>query len=116
MAVGEEIQARHFPVGSGDPIYVVTKAASAEQVRTVLSGVTGVAVVSAPMVEDDEAVLLGELEEDPSSPAAMRTVEQARTAVHRIEGADAQVGGNAAIILDTQEAASRDSEVCCWTP
>ncbi|WP_326692479.1 MMPL family transporter [Streptomyces sp. NBC_01795] len=111
MAVGEEIQAKHFPVGSGDPIYVVAKAASAEQVRTALSGVTGVAAVSAPMVEDGEAVLLGELKDDPSSTAAMRTVEQSRTAVHRIEGADARVGGNAAVVLDTQEAAARDSKV-----
>lgn len=83
MAVGEEIQAAHFPVGSGDPVYVVARAAAAEQVRTALSGVTGVATVSAPMVEDGEAVMLGELKDDPSSPAAMRTVEQARTASTR---------------------------------
>jgi RND superfamily putative drug exporter len=111
MAVGEEIQARHFPAGSGDPIYVVARAASAEQVRTALSGVPGVAEVSTPMVKDGEAVMLGELEDSPSSTAAMRTVERARTAVHQIEGADAQVGGNTAIILDTQEAAARDSKV-----
>jgi RND superfamily putative drug exporter len=110
-AVGEEIQSRHFPVGSGDPVYVVAKAASAEQVRTALSGVPGVAAVSAPVVKDGEAMMLGELEDDPSSTAATRTVEQARTAVHKIEGADAQVGGNTAIILDTQEAAARDSKV-----
>ncbi|MFE7241537.1 MMPL family transporter [Streptomyces sp. NPDC057580] len=111
MAVGEEIQSRHFPAGSGDPIYVVAEAASAEQVKTVLSGVPGVADVSTPMIKDGEAIMLGELKDAPSSTAAMRTVEQARTAVHRIEGADAQVGGNAAIVLDTQEAAARDSKV-----
>lgn len=111
MAVGEEIQSRHFPAGSGDPIYVVAEAASAEQVKTVLSGVPGVAEVSTPMIKDGEAIMLGELKDAPSSTAAMRTVEQARTAVHRIEGADAQVGGNAAIVLDTQEAAARDSKV-----
>jgi putative drug exporter of the RND superfamily len=111
MAVGEEIQAEHFPVGSGDPIYVVAKASSAQQVRTALSGVPGVASVSTPMVRGGDAVLLGELKVDPSSTAAMRTVEQARTAVHRIEGANAQVGGNAAVILDTQDAAARDSAV-----
>ncbi|MGW1024797.1 MMPL family transporter [Streptomyces sp. NPDC002577] len=111
MAVGEEIQAKHFPAGSGDPVYIVAKAASAEQVKTALSGVPGVADVSTPMVKDGEAIMLGELEDDPSSTAAMRTVEQARTAVHEIEGADAQVGGNPAIILDTQDAAARDSKV-----
>ncbi|MEV7235692.1 MMPL family transporter [Streptomyces sp. NPDC051020] len=111
MAVGEEIQSRHFPAGSGDPIYVVTKAASAEQVKTALSGVPGVADVSAPMVKGGDAILLGELKDDPSSTAAMRTVERVRTAVHRIEGADARVGGNTAIALDAQEAAARDSKV-----
>ncbi|MCX4531770.1 MMPL family transporter [Streptomyces sp. NBC_00841] len=111
MAVGEEIQSRHFPAGSGDPIYVVAKAASAGQVKTALSGVPGVADVSTPMIKDGEAIMLGELKDDPSSTAAMHTVEQVRTAVHRIEGADARVGGNTAITLDTQEAAARDSKV-----
>ncbi|MGW7366057.1 MMPL family transporter [Streptomyces sp. NPDC054841] len=111
MAVGEEIQSRHFPAGSGDPVYVVAKAASAEQVKTALSGVPGVAAVSPPVVKNGEAIVLGELKDDPSSTAAMRTVERARTAVHTIEGADAQVGGNTAIVLDTQEAAARDSKV-----
>ncbi|MFI7501322.1 MMPL family transporter [Streptomyces sp. NPDC049687] len=110
-AVGEEIQARHFPAGSGDPLYVVTRAAAAEKVRTALSGVPGVADVSPPVTKGGEALILGELRDDPSSTAATRTVERARTAVHRIEGADARVGGNTAIILDTQEAAARDSEV-----
>ncbi|MEU6556984.1 MMPL family transporter [Streptomyces sp. NPDC046915] len=110
-AVGEEIQSRHFPAGSGDPVYVVAKSASVQQVRSALSGVPGVAAVSTPMIKDGEAFMLGELEDDPSSTAAMRTVERARSAVHGIEGADARVGGNTAVILDTQEAAARDSEV-----
>lgn len=111
MAVGEQIQSRHFPAGSGDPVHVVARADAAERVKAALSAVPGVAAVSAPMVEDGEAMVLGELRDDPSSTAAMRTVERARTAVHAIDGADAQVGGNTAIVLDTQEAAARDSEV-----
>lgn len=110
-AVGEEIQSRHFPAGSGDPVYVVARAAPAQRVRAALSAVPGVARVSAPRVVDGEAILLGELEDDPSSTAALRTVERARTAVHRIEGAHAQVGGNTAVTLDTREAAARDSAV-----
>ncbi|GAB7106577.1 MMPL family transporter [Streptomyces phaeofaciens JCM 4814] len=111
MVVGEEIRSRHFPAGSGDPVYVVADAGSAQRVRAVLSGVPGVTGVSTPMVEGGEAVLLGQLEDDPSGTAAMRAVERARTAVHGIEGADAQVGGNTAIMLDTQKAAARDSAV-----
>ncbi|MEU4153989.1 MMPL family transporter [Streptomyces sp. NPDC026659] len=111
MAVGEEIRARHFPAGSGDPVQVVTSAASAERVRAALSGVPGVTGVSAPVVRGGDALLLGELDDDPSGPAAMRTVERARAAVHRIEGANAQVGGNTAIVLDVRDAAARDDRV-----
>lgn len=110
-AVGEEIQARHFPAGSGDPIYVVAKAALAEQVRAAVSAVPGVADVSPPVIRDGEALVLGELADDPSSTAAMRSVEEVRTAVRGIGGANAQVGGNTAVLLDTQEAAARDSRV-----
>ncbi|MFE1313069.1 MMPL family transporter [Streptomyces sp. NPDC058755] len=110
-AVGEEIQSRHFPAGSGDPVHVVAEAASAQRVRAALSGVPGVVDVSTPRVVAGEAILLGELEDDPSSTAALRTVERARTAVHRIEGANAQVDGSTAVILDTREAAARDSAV-----
>ncbi|MFG2298693.1 MMPL family transporter [Streptomyces sp. NPDC048603] len=110
-AVGEEIQSRHFPAGSGDPVHVVAGAAAADRVRTVLSAVPGVAGVSVPVVKDGEALMLAELKDTPGSTGAMRTVEAARTAVHGIEGARAQVGGNTAVILDTQEAAARDSRV-----
>jgi RND superfamily putative drug exporter len=111
MAVGEEIRAAHFPAGSGDPVYVVTKAGAADQVKSALAGVSGIGGVADPVVKGDEAVLLAQLENEPSSEAAMRTVDRARTAVHRIEGADAQVGGSTAIMVDTENAAARDSKV-----
>ena len=111
MAVGAEIQAKHFPAGSGDPIYVVAKAASADQVRTALAGVPGIADVPPPVVKGGDALVAGELKADPSSAAALDTVKLARTAVHGIEAADAQVGGNAAITLDSRDAATHDSKV-----
>ncbi|MEV5206712.1 MMPL family transporter [Micromonospora sp. NPDC053740] len=109
--VGEEIQSRHFPAGSGDPIYIVAKAASAEQVRSALSGIPGIADVAAPTIRDGDVFVLGTLNDPPGSKAAMRTVEQARTAIHQIEGADARLGGSTAIALDTQQAAARDAKV-----
>ncbi|MFI1703160.1 MMPL family transporter [Streptomyces griseoruber] len=109
--VGEEIRARHFPAGSGDPVLVVAQADAAQGVRTALSGVPGVARVAAPVVKGGEALVLGELRDDPSSTAAMRAVERARAAVHRVEGARAQVGGTTAVLFDTREAADRDSAV-----
>ncbi|MFF9767826.1 MMPL family transporter [Streptomyces sp. NPDC014636] len=111
MAVGEEIRAAHFAAGSGDPVYVVAKAGAADRVRTALAAVPGLGAVTDPVVKGDEAVLLAQLKDEPSSEAAMRTVDRARTAVHRIEGADAQVGGSTAIMVDTENAAARDSRV-----
>ncbi|MGV9287560.1 MMPL family transporter [Streptomyces sp. NPDC003719] len=111
MAVGEEIRAAHFPAGSGDPVYVVTRAGAVDEVRSALAGVPGIGGVADPVVRGDEAVLLAQLENEPSSEAALRTVDRARTAVHRIDGADAQVGGSTAIMVDTENAASRDSKV-----
>ncbi|MFD6986622.1 MMPL family transporter, partial [Streptomyces sp. NPDC059956] len=111
MAVGEQIRSEHFPAGSGDPIFVVGNAVSGEEMRTALLAVPGIASVSPPTVMDGDAILLGELKDDPSSTAAMTTVSKARTAVHAIERADAQVGGSSAVMLDTQTAAARDSKV-----
>jgi RND superfamily putative drug exporter len=108
---GEQIQARHFPAGSGDPIYVVAEASSADRVTTVLSAVDGITDVTAPTIKDGDALILATLEDAPGSKAAMRTIEQARTAVHRIDGADALLGGNTAIALDIQRAAARDAKV-----
>ncbi|KUO14095.1 MMPL family transporter [Streptomyces sp. DSM 15324] len=110
-AVGEEIRARHFPAGSGDPVLVVARADAAQEVRSALSGVPGVARVAAPVVKGGEALVAGELRDDPSSTAAMRAVERARAAVHEVEGGRAQVGGTTAVLLDTREAADRDSVV-----
>ncbi|MFJ7267463.1 MMPL family transporter [Streptomyces sp. NPDC099050] len=111
MAVGEQIQSEHFPAGSGDPIFVVSKADSAVEVRSALLTVPGIVSVTPPTSKDGEAVMLGELKDDPSSTTAMDTVKKARDAVHAVAGADAQVGGSSAVMLDTQTAAARDSKV-----
>ncbi|MFE4634040.1 MMPL family transporter [Streptomyces sp. NPDC056773] len=111
MAVGERIRSEHFPAGSGDPLFVVSKADRGVQVRSALLTVPGIAEVTAPTVKDGEAVMLAELDHDPSGTAAMETVKKARDAVHAVEGADAQVGGSSAVMLDTQTAAARDSKV-----
>jgi RND superfamily putative drug exporter len=109
--VGEEIQARHFPAGSGDPLYVVANAASAERVQAALSGVAGVAEVAPPVVRDGDALILGTLTDSPGSTAAKRTIDRARAVVHGIDGADARVGGSTAVSLDIQRSAARDSRV-----
>ncbi|RNL65461.1 hypothetical protein EFK50_05790 [Nocardioides marmoriginsengisoli] len=49
--------------------------------------------------------------EDVSSPKAFDIVKDARAAAHAIDGADALVGGGAALYLDTKIAADRDNKV-----
>ncbi|MEV5571926.1 MMPL family transporter [Spirillospora sp. NPDC052269] len=108
---GEEIQAAHFPAGSGDPIYVIAKAPTAPQVKTALEGVSGVDSVERPVVKDGDAFILATLKGAPNSKASKDTVKRARTAVHRIGGSDARIGGGTAITLDMQNAAARDSKL-----
>ncbi|MFB9660421.1 MMPL family transporter [Glycomyces mayteni] len=104
---GEAVLAAHFPAGAGDPVLVLTSAADAAGVASALSGVDGLAAVADPVVTGSEALILAELEDPPTSDAALAAVERARGAV----GGDALVGGSTAVLLDTQHAAERDSLV-----
>ncbi|WP_433218900.1 MMPL family transporter [Dactylosporangium sp. CS-047395] len=111
LSAAEDVQARHFPAGAGDPIVVVSAADTASTVHLVLSNVDGIANVSPPVVKDGEALVLGELRDVPGSTGAMRTVERARSALRGVAGAGAQIGGNTAVALDTQRAAARDDRL-----
>ncbi|WP_112135651.1 MMPL family transporter [Glycomyces dulcitolivorans] len=104
---GEAVLAEHFPAGTGDPVYVITAVADAADVSALLADVDGIAGTAEPVVAGSEALILAELEDSPTSEAALATVERAREAV----GGDALVGGSTAVLLDTQEAAARDSTV-----
>ncbi|MGW5350396.1 MMPL family transporter [Streptomyces sp. NPDC004031] len=111
MAVGEQLRAEHFPAGNGDPVYVAANSAAAGHVKDVVAAVPGVAQVGDPFAKGDQAVLLADLKDEASSDAALATLDRIRTAVHRIDGADAQVGGSTAIMADTENAATRDDKV-----
>jgi RND superfamily putative drug exporter len=109
--IGEEIHAKHFPAGSGDPVYVVAKADAADQVRAALAGIAGVAEVAPPVVKDGDAFLLATLTDGSNSKGAMDTVRRARTAVHAVANADAKLGGGTALTLDMEDASSHDAKV-----
>jgi putative drug exporter of the RND superfamily len=109
---GFEVLGRHFDAGSGDPIVVISKTDGAAQVHQAFAGVSGVTEVSPqPVVKDGYAFLQGTLTVPPDSQAARDTVERVRDAVHAVPGADAKVGGNSAIFLDSLNAAARDNVV-----
>jgi RND superfamily putative drug exporter len=111
--VGEEVLARHFPAGAGNPVVVIADPGAAQAVRTAFAGTAGIvaATVTEPVVADGHAFLQGTLAVSADSKAAHDTVDRVRAAVHAVPEANASVGGASAIQLDTQRASGRDGKV-----
>lgn len=110
--IGEEALARHFTtLGNGSPVVIVGNAASASQLHTALTQALGTTAVTDPMIKDGNTLMEATLTSNPTSTAAFATIDQLRTIVHSIPNADAKVGGDSAITLDTQRASTRDRAV-----
>jgi len=109
--VGEQVLARHFPAGAGQPVAAVGNAAAGERLAAVFRQVPGITGVTQPQVAAGHAYLEGTLTVPPDSPAASDTIDRTRAALHAVPGADAKVGGGTAINLDVQRAAAHDSGV-----
>jgi RND superfamily putative drug exporter len=107
----QTILSEHFPAGSGEPVDVISTAASASAVRGTLASVPGVAAVTPPQVKDGLALMEGTLTMPPDSTLAYTTVDTIRAAVHAVPGADAKVGGGTAINLDVERAATHDRDL-----
>jgi putative drug exporter of the RND superfamily len=111
--VGQRLVERHYPSGSASPADIFASAATADAVVSAARTVDGVASVSAPVRSGDgrwvrvQAVLA----DVPDSKAAEHTVERLRAAVHGVPGAEALVGGDTAVQLDTDRATDRDNRV-----
>jgi RND superfamily putative drug exporter len=108
---GQELLASHFAAGTSTPVDVYARAGSEGQVAAAVAATPGVAY--AGLVERAggwvhfTAVPSAAL----GAQAADRTVESLRQVVHAVPGADALVGGQAAIGLDTTDAVAHDEEV-----
>jgi putative drug exporter of the RND superfamily len=111
--VGEDVLARHFPAGAGNPVVVIGKADRASELKAAFGSVSGIdpATVTPPVVKGGYAYLQGTLTSAADSRAAFDTVDRVRDKVHAVPGADALVGGNSAINLDVQRAATHDRDV-----
>ncbi len=109
--VGEEVLARHYPAGSGQPVDVVANAAQAEAVSAAVAGTPGIAQVAPPVVKDGTAWIAATLADGPDTEAARDTVDLVRERVHDVAGADAQAGGGTAIFDDILKASDRDNRV-----
>ncbi|MFC0532560.1 MMPL family transporter [Phytohabitans kaempferiae] len=110
---GQRLIAEHFAEGSAAPVEVTARAGAADEVVAVLRGVEGVASVPEPQRSPDGqwVMVRAVLAAEPDSAAAKDTVERMRDAAHAVPGAEALVGGETAIQLDTDHAAARDERV-----
>ncbi|MFD7442879.1 MMPL family transporter [Streptomyces sp. NPDC059909] len=108
--VAQEKISAHYPSGSSDPAKIVTNADASAAVKAAAAEVGGVArVEDGDRTRDGErATLAVVLKDAPDSPAAENTIDDLRSAVHAVDGADALVGGTTAQTLDTRRAADRD--------
>ncbi|GGU63387.1 membrane protein [Streptomyces lavendofoliae] len=118
-AVGQKTIERHYAAGSTAPVVIVAKSSRLGDVARQARGVPGVvAVEEAPAAATARDGTTGSwrmakavLASRPDSPQAQRDVERLRAAVHKVPGADALVGGNTAMELDTRTTAEADREV-----
>ncbi|MEU9355491.1 MMPL family transporter [Streptomyces griseoloalbus] len=112
---GQEVSARYFPAGSGDPLVVVADQAQAEQVGRAVAGTQGVVPESLGLPPGTKPSFEGKvlfeatMTAPADSEAAKQTVERVRDAVHAVPDADARVGGGTAALLDMDEATTHDN-------
>ncbi|GAA3775539.1 MMPL family transporter [Streptomyces phyllanthi] len=113
--VGQEVSERYFPAGSGDPLFIVSNRAQAEEVGRTVATTPGVVPDSLGLPpgakpEHEGRVLFEATMSDPAdSEAAKQTVERVRDAVHAVPDADAKVGGGTAALLDMDRATTHDN-------
>jgi putative drug exporter of the RND superfamily len=110
---GERVIEEHFSSAGDNNLQIVANADQAQAVADAASSVEGVnpEAVSIAGEENGTALILAGIEDGSFSEAAFNTVERVRDAVHGVDGADALVGGNAAVNWDVQEAARHDNKV-----
>lgn len=123
---GLEVVSESFSAGNADPTTIIAKADKMPEVIAAAKGVRGVSPDansiyptvkgepgpnSQPHIEDGLVELNVILNDAADSDGAKETVKRLRTAVHKVDGADARVGGIAAVSADIQKTASRDLRV-----
>jgi len=105
---GQSVLDAHFPAGAGQPVQVFGDLGSGPRLAAALDSVPGLTAVTKPAVVAGHDYLEATLTAPPDSQAAYATVDRARAAAHAVPGAHALVGGNTAVTLDVQRAATHD--------
>ncbi|MEV6613287.1 MMPL family transporter [Streptomyces sp. NPDC051051] len=109
---GQRLLAAHFPAGSAAPADIYVPAEAADAALRAVQDVTGVESAATQRTAGGWTHLTAVFEDAPDTTAAQDTVERMRTALDKAPGdsADAVVGGQTAIALDTADA-QRDEEM-----
>ncbi|WP_159766259.1 MMPL family transporter [Streptomyces sp. HM190] len=113
--VGQEVSARYFPAGSGDPLVIISNRAQAREVGRAVANTDGVVPDSLGLppgtrpFHDGRVLFEATMSAPADSQAAKDTVERVRDAVHAVPDADAQVGGGTAALLDMEKATTHDN-------
>ncbi|GAB2914335.1 MMPL family transporter [Streptomyces heilongjiangensis] len=113
--VGQEVSARYFPAGSGDPLVIISNRAQAREVGRAVADTDGVVPDSLGLppgtrpFHDGRVLFEATMSAPADSQAAKDTVERVRDAVHAVPDADAQVGGGTAALLDMEKATTHDN-------
>jgi RND superfamily putative drug exporter len=74
-----------------------------------MKGIAGIGMPTPPVVKGGTALIEAPMLSDPQSGQAADTVAAIRAKVHAVPGADALVGGGAAITSDTEKASGHDT-------
>ena len=106
--IGENVLARHFPAGTGQPVIVIGNESAAATLRSAVARTPGISGTTPATVRAGHAYLEGTLTAPPDSQAAYDTIDRVRSAVHPVPGADAIAGGSTAINLDVTRATAHD--------
>ena len=108
---GEQVLARYFPGGVGEPVSVTGNASAATAMHQALVFTPGITDITQPQIRGGTAYLQATLVSQPDSAQAYAAIDAARDRLHAVPGADAKVGGATAINLDVQRYATRDRNV-----
>jgi RND superfamily putative drug exporter len=108
---GQQILTEHGLADNSTPVMVVANADQADDVASAMNGIDNLEAPSKPIAKDGVAFITANLTVDSTTNAAFDTVDAVRSAVHAVDGADALVGGNSAILDDMLQANTRDSKV-----
>jgi RND superfamily putative drug exporter len=108
---GQKALVEHGLVDQSNTVMVVADAGAGAAVAEAMTGVDGLQAPTKPVTAGDVAFVEATIDADVSSTSAFNTVELTREAVHKVQGADALVGGGSAFYLDTKVASTRDNKV-----